>query len=203
MLKRTLIRNYLTCLLKSDQVPQGQEDNGDCIFGNLWDNCDGERLQVYDHDTHQLETDGEGSYSLQPDCVMVVFEFTETGHTLSPSRIESSSYKIIIHIVCTGKTGRTRQDILDVVEKRIYYRLLAEPTFTDGITGQELKSFMRFIDQNTLNVTTTDDSAHEGSYTIREIGLTFSAKDCITKLDCGDQPICFEFKTLTPLDKDT
>lgn len=198
MLRRTELRRYLICMLKSTEIPQ---DEG-CSLGPLWENCDGNKLAVYDSDTFQLETNSEGKHALAHDCIKIVFFVDKVDYTLTPTRVENTQIRLTIHIVAVAKNGRKRAEILDTVEERIIYRILDQRDVTSASDGTVLRSFMRRALENTLTIKTTDDSSDEGSYTIRDLDLTFSTKDCINKPDCADEPLCFDFSALTVLDKE-
>lgn len=197
MLKRQQLRRYLLALLWHDTVPQ----TADCETGFLWDNCDGERPDVFDHETHQLFEDAEASYNLRPDCVAVVFGFERVNYVLQPTKIERTEFSLWIEIICHAASGRKRQDILDEVEERILYRLFSYASFVDASTGDTMQSFMHWINRNELRIETRDESAFGGDYTIRRMKFNLEAKDCIEKAACDDIPLCFDFTDLTALDE--
>lgn len=192
MLKRTLLRRYLLAILYSDEVFQSP----DCEKGPLFVNCDGERPDVFDSYTHQVFEDAEGNYNLQPESIGVVFNIERLSYTLSPTEIESVNLVFRVDIIAHANNGKKRQDILDIVEERILYRLFSYQTIQDASTGENLRSFMYWIDNNTLTVESRDDSSFDGNYTIRELTFTMQTNECIKKTGCGDTPICFDFSKL-------
>jgi hypothetical protein len=198
MLKRQQLRRYLMALLWHDNVIQ----TADCESGPLWTNCDGERIDVLDHETHQIFEDGDEPYQLRSGNAIIVFSHESVNYELSATELEVSKFRVQIDIVANEASGRKRQDILDTIEERIYYRLLSYQTFTDASTGENLTSFMRWLDRNNIRIETRDDSAFKGNYTLRQMVLSFEAKDCIRRPGCDDVPICFDLEKLTLLDGD-
>jgi len=194
MLKRAALRRYLLALLWHDTVPQGPN----CETGFLWDNCDGERPSIFDHETHQLFEDAEAGFNLRPSDIAVVFGFDRVAYVLEPTRIDRTELTLWIEIVCHDASGRLRQDILDQVEERILYRMLSYQTFTDASTNEDLTSFMRWLRGNELRIETKDDSGFAGDYTIRRLTLNLVTRDCIEKQGCDDVPLCFDFESLIP-----
>jgi hypothetical protein len=197
MLKRAELRRYLLALLWHDTVPQGPG----CETGFLWTNCDGERPDVFDHETHQLFEDAEASYDLRPESIAVVFGFDRVNYVLEPTKVDRTELTLWIEIVCHDASGRKRQDILDQVEERILYRLFSYQSFIDASTGDTLRSFMLWTRGNEVRADTRDDSAFGGDYTIRRMTLNLITRDCIEKQGCDDVPLCFDFTDLTPLDE--
>lgn len=196
MLKREFVRRYLMALLKSQDVPQGP----DCETGPLWDNCDGD-VKVFDSGTHQLFEDAEGSIGLAADCLGVVFRIGEVRYTASQTCIQETEIPVVIHLVVHARNGKARQNILDKVEERILYRLFSHADFTDT-AGTIHRSIMRMIDGNALQIGTIDESIFDGNFTLREITMTFTTKDCVQKDNCSDVVLCMDFDNLTRLDKE-
>lgn len=191
------MRRYLLALLWHDNVPQSAL----CEVGPLWTNCDGERADVFDHETHQIFENADDAYNLRPKCVAVLFNFESVNRVLSPTRVERTEIRLVIDIVCHDASGRLRQEILDQVEERILYRLLSYQEFTDAGTGEVLKSFMRWSDGNELRIDSRDNSAFEGNYTIRQLSIGLTTRDCVARPPCNDVALCFDFSDLTVLDE--
>lgn len=173
----------------------------DCETGLLWQNCDSERPDIFDHETHQIFEDAEATYELGPECIAIVFGFDGVSYGLAGARLDYTEISLWIDIVCHDNSGAKRQDILDTVEERILYRLLSFQTFTDATTGEPLPSFLRWVDKNEIKIESRDDDMEfAGSYTIRRMRMQLTVRDCIQKPDCGDVPLCFDFDNVTRLD---
>ena len=192
MLKRNLLRRYLLALLYSDEVYQ----SADCEKGPLFINCDGERPDVFDSHTHQVFEDAEGNYNLQPESIGIVFNIERLSYALSPTKIESVDLVFKIEIIAHETNGKARQDILDTVEERILYRLFSYQAFQDASTGEELRSFMYWLNENKLEIESRDDTSFNGNYTIRELTFTLRTNECMKKTNCDDAPVCFDFSKL-------
>ena len=192
MLKRTKLRKYLKAVLWHTDVDQSP----DCIKGPLYINCDGEQLPITDHDTHQVEENESGESRLKNNSASINFVIDSINYTLSPSKVEEGDIRFTIHITACASDGRKRQEILDEIELKIFYRLFSHQSFTDQTTNETLDSFMGWISQNTLTVNVTDDSDFNGDNTIREMTFSFKFKECVKQLNCNLQPICFDFSKL-------
>lgn len=192
MLKRTQLRRYLLALLYSDEIYQSE----DCEIGPLFVNCDGERPEVFDSYTHQVFEDAEGVYGLLPDSVGIVFNVTRLSYMLSPTEVERVNLTFRIDIIAHASSGMKRQDILDLVEERILYRLFSYQSIQDAQTGDMMRSFMYWADTNTINIDSVDESSFDGNYTIRELTFTMQTNECIKKPNCGDTLVCFDFSNL-------
>jgi hypothetical protein len=195
MLRREYLRRYLLALLWHDDVPQDAE----CGTGFLWTNCDGERAGVHDHGTHQLYEDAEAGYNLRQGDVAIVFGFERVSYLVEATEIDRADFSLWIDVIAHDADGRRRQDLLDKVEERIFYRILSYSDFTDAQTGDTLRSFLRWMDGNRLQVESRDDSDSDGDYTVRRLSFQFSSKECVKKGTCGDVPLCFDFSQLAAL----
>ena len=196
MLRRTQIRRYLLALLWSEEVPQ----DADCGLGPLWVNCDDEPVEILDHSTHQIFEDAEAGYNLRQGDAAIIFGFDRVSYVLQSAAVDSGDYSLWIDIVVHEADGHKRQNILDTIEERILYRLISYSDFTDAQTGNLMRSFLRLMDGNRLQVESRDDSDSLGDYTIRRLGFNFAANECISKPPCGDMPLCFDFTNLAPLE---
>lgn len=197
MLKRQLLRRYLLALLWRDDVAQ----SADCELGPLWLNCDGQPAEIFDHETHQLFIDSDGTSGLSPKGAAIIFGFQSVVYSVEPTRLGAVTFNFWIDIVAHDVNGQKRQDILDVIEERILYRLVTHQSFIDASTSETLQSFMGWLTGNQLQITTIDDSDFAGDYTIRRMSVTFASNECIKKQNCSDTPICFDFSDLTRLDE--
>lgn len=187
MLKRNALRRYLMALLYADNVPQDAE----CGVGPLWTNCNGERLLPMDHETRQIFEDAEKSYQLNPNDAAVIFYFQTVNYKVTASKIDGADFVLIIDLVVNAAGAEKRQDMLDTIEERLWYRLYSYATFIDATTDETLTSFMRWLSTGGMTISTTDDSNFSGRYTIRTIRMTVSTSECLERLDCGDVPLCF------------
>jgi hypothetical protein len=197
VLRRAQLRSYLTALLYHDTVVQSV----DCELGFLWTNCNGDRADVFDHETHQIFENADAPYGLNAKDVVIIFGFESVDYFLTPTAVQDTELRFWVDVVANDASGKRRQDILDIVEERILYRLLSYQDFTDATTGETLTSFMRWVDRDGLRIETRDDSAFQGNFTQRRMRMTIRTKDCIQKTDCDDEVLCFDFKDLTRLDE--
>lgn len=179
-------------LLYSDLVPQSKE----CDLGPLWLNCDETAADVLDHETRQIFEDAEQSYQLDSDEAAIVFYFQTVNYRGSPTKLEAADFTLIIDIIANANGAEKRQNILDTIEERLWFRLYSYADFTDATTGELLRSFMRHLDGNRLSATTNDDSNFQGRYSIRSIRLSVTMAECVEKTACGDVPLCFDFNLI-------
>ena len=201
-LRRNQIRRYLLALLHHDGVPQ----SSDCNTDYLWTNCDGSPAPVLDHENHQIDSNVDGGIDKSPKNAVISYKFDRVRYEMIPTRAVKTTVDLQIDIIAFESSGEKRTDICDIIEERILYRLLSQQSFIDESTGanggQTLVSFVRFIDENGFNIESLDDQSFDGNYTIRELTMSFTFTEKIERPDCDMVPICFDFKTLTPLDKD-
>lgn len=196
MLKRTALRRYLKALLWYDGVPQSAE----CDIGYLWTNCDGERIDVFDSETHQIFENADASYQLGLGSAAVIYTVDTVNYSLTATGVDRAEIRFYIDIVANDASGEKRQNVLDQIEERILYRIYSYADFVDASTGAAMPSFMRWLDGNQLRIEVRDESDFKGSYTLRRMGVSFSTRECVKKTGCSDQPLCFDFDELTVLD---
>lgn len=175
-------------LLSSELVPQDIE----CAVGPLWQNCDGP-IVPRDHETQQIFEDAEQSYQLQAGDAAVIFYFQQVSYRGTATKLEGTDIVLNIDIVANAAGAEKRQEIIDQIEERWWYRLYSYVTFKDANEEIYYQSFMRWLNNNQLQATTTDDSNFQGRYTIRTIRLSVTTSECVEKLGCADEPICFDF----------
>ena len=198
MLARRRIRRYLLALLCSEEVIQ----SADCKVGKLWETCDDEIAPwIFDSDTHQINPNAEASQGLRGNCVNINIIVSNVEYDFCETGIDYSDVTFTIQIIVEDASGIKRQDILDAIEERIFYRIISAPRITDAQTGEVLKSFMTLNTKGEVGVKTFDDSNFTGDYTIREIECTLKADECIKIPNCDPKVICFCFDQLTKLDK--
>ncbi len=195
-LKRTDLRRYLNALLQVETVVQ----SADCETGPLWQNCDDTSISVYDHASHQIFENTDPSYQLDNDCAAIIFSIDSVKYSFLKTRIDKNDIRFNIDIVANAESGKKRQDVLDQIEARILYRMFEQPTFVDTVTGEKLRSFMTWPDQNRVACEVKDESDFKGEYTLRRMMFSMTTNECIGKTDCGDIPLCFDFMNLTVLD---
>ena len=196
-LKRTKLRRYLKALFYSNQVPQ----DAVCGIGDLWTNCNGEPLDIFDSETHQIFENVEASYQIGLRDAAVIFTFESVKYQFIKTKVDSASISLYIDIVVNASSGEKRQDMLDLIEERLIYRLLSHTSFIDATTAETLTSFMNWADRNDVNLETRDESDFKGIYTLRRMKLDFVTSECIKRPGCDDVPICFDFEDLTRLDE--
>lgn len=155
-------------------------------------NCDGP-VVPRDHETQQIFEDAEASYQLQAGDVAVIFYFQQVSYRGSASALEGTDIVLIIDIVANAAGAEKRQEIIDVVEEKFWYRLYSYTTFKHATLEEYYPSFMRWLNNNQLQATTQDDSNFQGRYTIRTIRLSVTTSECIVKPPCGDVAVCFDF----------
>lgn len=178
----------MMALLSSELVPQTIE----CETGPLHVNCDGP-IVPRDHETQQIFEDAEQSYQLQAGDAAVIFYFQQVSYRGTATKLEGTDIVLNIDIVANAAGSEKRQEIIDAIEEKFWYRLYSFVTFKDANEERYYQSFMRWLSGNQLSATTQDDSNFAGRYTIRTIRITVSTQECIEKLACDDVPICFDF----------
>jgi hypothetical protein len=198
MLRRAQLRKYLLALLWHDDVYQ----TADCEKGPLWVNCNGERIEVFDHETHQIFDNEDARYNLDAKDAVIIFHFESVRYNFTSTASDKTAFRLNIDIVVNDSSGRKRQDILDIIEERIFYRIISYQSFTNAQTGEAMPSFMNWLNRNELMIETRDDSGFLGDYTKRMMLITFEAQDCIRRPGCDDIPLCFDMDLLTKLDGD-
>lgn len=179
----------MMALLSSELVPQ----NIECETGPLWQNCDGPVLPR-DHETQQIFEDAEHSYQLKSGDAAVIFYFQQVSYRGSASKLEGVDIVLIIDIVANAAGSEKRQEIIDEIEERFWYRVYSYTIFQDANEPDKYYvPFMRWMNNNQLQATTQDDSNFQGRYTIRTIRLSLSTNECVEKPPCDDEAICFDF----------
>lgn len=180
----------MMALLSSELVPQTK----DCDVGPLHVNCDGP-LVPRDHETQQIFEDAEASYQLQSGDAAVIFYFQQVSYRGTATKIEGTDIVLIVDIVANAAGAEKRQEIIDAIEEKLWYRVYSYSNFQDANDPDVYYlSFMRWLNNNQFQATTQDDSNFQGRYTIRTIRLSVSTSECVEKPACGDEPICFDFE---------
>lgn len=189
MLKRHKLRRYLFALLYLDNIVQSP----DCDRGLLFKNCDGERPDVFDSPTIQLMENASGELPFKKDSITIAFQVKSETYTLNPTRVAEVAINFQIDIIANASSGEERQNMLDIVQERILYRLYSYPEFTDEETGEVLKSFMHGLNENTLRLSVMDDTEYDGSNTVRQMSFSYTTDECVTRTACDDSALCIEF----------
>lgn len=192
MLKRHKLRRYLFALLFLDDIPQSP----DCDRGLLFKNCDGERPDVFDSPTIELMENASGEFLYKKDSITIAFQVKGETYSLSPSRVNNVTINFQIDIIANASTGEERQNMLDIVQERILYRLFSYQEFEDAETGETLKSFMYGLNENELSLSVTDETEYDGSNTVRQMSFTYTTDECIKKTACDDTALCIEFSKI-------
>ena len=195
MLLRTKVRRYLKALLWHDDVPQ----SADCGVGLLLDNCNEKSRAILDSNNNQLVIDADGQWRMDGTENAVVFEVDSVRHETQTLRICNTTIGFKIHIYSCVANGSKRQDELDKIEERILYRIFNYPTFVDATTNEEMRSIFRLADKNTFPISVNEETEFEGNYTIRSLDFTLESRECISKTNCNDQTLCFDWQNLTEL----
>lgn len=188
MLKRHKLRRYLFALLYLDNIVQSP----DCERGFLFTNCDGKRVDVFDSPTIELMENASGEFEFKKNSITIAFHVKNESYTLSPTRVNQVTINFQIDIIANASTGEERQNMLDVIQERILYRLYSYQEFEDQETGEVLKSFMLGLNENSLNLTVTDETEYDGSTTIRQMSFTYATDECIQRTTCDDVALCIE-----------
>ena len=194
MLKRTILRRYLTALLRSETVPQSCE----CEIGPLWENC-GCAVPVYD--SLSSGTTEDSSEGREPVVINVLVQ-TETMSLSQLAACETRLNALIKVIICGGN-GEKRNDDLDKITERILTRLYAAPTIEDenGINYPSPHNLAQGGSGVSINI--ADDPDYDADTTIREISISLQARECLSAPICDVQPICFNIDDLAAPPKAT
>lgn len=202
MLKRRSIRRYLLALLCSEECPQGP----DCDIGPLYRNCPkpgetlGEAINIFDSYTHQIDAlDAPPRFDLSPMCAAVNIAVEDESTDFGCQRISSNSITFKIEIIARANSGDKRQDILDLIQCRVYHRLWCCVPIEDAQTGEKLKPIITMAKGNNMRVRVGDRT--DSDYTVRTLTFTLEVDECIFKPDCKPLILCFDFSQLTILDK--
>lgn len=196
MLMRQHIRQYLKILLWSEEIPQ----TADCEVGALLDNCDNKARGIFVQTNSQIVSDADGEWRADGTKNAVVIEISNVTHTGILSTLCDSKISFNIHVYSCEKDANRRQDSLDIIEERIWHRLYSYATLTNAITGEKLKPIFKRADHNTFNVNISEETDFDGDFTVRTLNFTFDYKECISKSDCLDTELCFDFSDLTGLE---
>lgn len=192
MLKRHKLRRYLFALLYLDGITQDR----DCDKGVLFINCDGERPDVFDSPTIDLFENASGELPFKKDSITITFQIKSETYTLHPTRPSEVTLNFQIDIIANASSGEERQNMLDLVQERILYRLYSYQEFKDEETGEVLKSFMYGLNENILRLTVTDETEYDGSHTVRQLFFSYTTNECIQKTECDDTALCFQFSKI-------
>lgn len=194
MLKRHKLRRYLFALLYLDNIVQSP----DCDRGFLFKNCDGERPDVFDSPTIELMENASSEFLFKKDSITITFQIKGETYELTPSRVNEVEINFQIDIIANASSGEERQNMLDLVQERILYRLYSYQEFSDEETGEVLKSFMYGLNENTLRLTVTDETEYDGSNTVRQLAFSYKTNECIQRTACDDSPLCIDFPKIKP-----
>lgn len=192
MLKRQKLRRYLLALLYLDDIVQSP----DCDRGLLFKNCDGTRPDVFDSPTIELMENASGEFLYKKDSITIAFQVKGESYYLSPTRVSELEITFQIDIIANASSGEERQNMLDVVQERILYRLFSYPEFIDQETDETLKSFLYDLNENTLRLNVSDETEYDGSNTVRSLSFSYKTSECIQRPACEDTPLCFDFKNI-------
>lgn len=192
MLKRQKLRRYLLALLYLDEIVQSP----DCERGFLFKNCDGNRPDVFDSPTIELMENASGEFPYKKDSITLAFQVKGESYELSPTRVSELEITFQIDIIANASSGEERQNMLDVVQERILYRLLSYQEFIDQETGETLKSFMYDLNENTLRLNVSDETEYDGPNTVRTLSFSYKTSECIQRPACDDVSLCFDVKNI-------
>lgn len=192
MLQRHKLRRYLLALLYLDEIVQSP----DCDRGFLFTNCDGERPDVFDSPTIELMENASGELPFKKDSITIAFQIKNEAYTFNPTRVNEVLINFQIDIIANASSGEERQNMLDIVQERILYRLFSYQEFTDEDTGEVLKSFMYGLRENELRLNVTDETEYDGSNTVRQMSFSYTTSECIQKTACDDYPLCIDFSKI-------
>lgn len=190
MLKRYKLRRYLFALLYLDNIVQ----SNDCDRGVLFTNCSGEKPDVFDSPTIEIMENASGEYLFKKDSIIITFQVKNETYTLNPTRVSEVSINFQIDIIANASSGEERQNMLDLVQERILYRIYSYQDFIDEETGETLKSFMRDLNENMLRLSVTDETEYDGSNTVRQLSFSYTTDECIQKTACEDSALCINFQ---------
>lgn len=197
MLRQHELRAYLLALLCSEEVPQ----DAACNVGPIYEDCDGNAIDVEDSTTAQVD-DGERSHPEKKATANIVIDVNDSRYTILPTKIDKVSITAEIVINSYGASGHERKNIADIITKRIFYRLFSYASFQDANDPQiTYRSFMKWQRYNNFEVSITDETDFGGGYNIRTLSFTITTSSCISKGNCNDVPLCFDFGALTQLEK--
>lgn len=192
MLKRHKLRRYLFALLYLDNIVQSPE----CDRGFLFTNCDGERPDIFDSPTIEIMENASGEFLFKKDAITITFQVKGETYTLNPTRVGEVEIQFQIDIIANASSGEERQNMLDLVQERILYRLYSYQEFYDNETGEVLKSFMYGLKENTLRLSVTDESEYDGSNTVRQLYFSYKTDECIQRTACDDSALCIQFSKI-------
>lgn len=192
MLKRHKLRRYLFALLYLDNIVQSPE----CDRGFLFTNCDGGRPDVFDSPTIEIMENASGEFLFKKDAITITFQIKGETYTLNPTRVGEVEIQFQIDIIANASSGEERQNMLDIVQERILYRLYSYQEFIDEETGEVLKSFMYGLRENTLRLNVTDETEYDGSNTVRQLSFSYTTNECIQRTACDDSAFCINFQKI-------
>lgn len=192
MLKRHKLRRYLFALLYLDNIVQSPE----CDRGFLFNNCDNKRPDVFDSPTIELMENASGEFLFKKDSITITFQVKSETYTFSPTRVSEVTINFQIDIIANASSGEERQNMLDIVQERILYRLYSYQEFIDEETSETLKSFMHGLNENTLRLSVTDESEYDGSNTVRQLSFSYTTDECIQRTACDDSALCIDFQKI-------
>lgn len=192
MLKRHKLRRYLFALLYLDNIVQSPE----CDRGFLFTNCDGERPDVFDSPTIEIMENASGEFLFKKDAITITFQVKGETYTLNPTRVGEVEIQFQIDIIANASSGEERQNMLDIVQERILYRLYSYQEFIDEETGEVLKSFMYGLRENTLRLNVTDETEYDSSNTVRQLSFSYTTNECIQRTACDDSAFCINFQEI-------
>lgn len=191
MLKRQKLRRYLFALLYLSEIVQ----DANCETGDLFNNCDGAPPDVFDSPTIELMENASGEFLFKKNAITLAFHIKEETYSLLPTRIGDVDIQFQIDIIANASTCEERQNMLDVVQERILYRLYSYQEFVDEETGEKLTSFMHSLKENTLRLSVTDETEYDGSNTIRQLVFSYTTSECIQRPACNDERFCIKFNS--------